>query len=80
MGYVRSTEIAGASTPVGPPWITTNSGYFFEASKSARLIRMLSIVVPSLDFHCRTSRVASFKSFHCAPASVRYLGGKSEVG
>ncbi len=37
------------------------SGYFFFGSKSADLTKMPSTVVPSLDFHCTTSRRAVSK-------------------
>src|ERR1700682_945701 len=45
--------------PVGPPWITHSSGYFFDGSRFAGLISTPSIVAPSLDFQLMTSRLPS---------------------
>ena len=44
-------------TPVGPPWITTSSGYLRDGSKSAGLCRTPSIVAPSWLFHDTSSSV-----------------------
>ena len=44
--------------PVGPPWITTNNGYFFAGSKSFGRLRTPSIVAPSVLFHDTTSEIA----------------------
>src|SRR5580765_3529132 len=60
-------------TPVGPPWITTSNGYFFDASKSAGLCRTPSIVAPSWLFHDTTSSVLAVQPAVCAFMSVSFL-------
>src|SRR5947207_12374274 len=60
----------GLETPVGPPWMTTSSGYLRAASKSAGLCSTPSTVVPSWLFHEITSRVLPIQPAVCAFMSV----------
>src|SRR5258705_8627514 len=61
-------------TPVGPPWITTSSGYLRAGLKSTGLWRIPSIVATSWLFHDTTSSVLVAQFAACAFMSVIRLG------
>src|SRR6185295_14103720 len=62
-------------TPVGPPWMTTSSGYLRDGSKSIGLCRTPSIVAPSWLFHETTSSVPVAQLATCAFMSVAFFSG-----
>src|ERR1041385_4977946 len=49
----------GRDTPVGPPWMTTSSGYFLDGSKCAGLCSTPSMGMPSLLFQETSSTLPS---------------------
>ena len=63
----------GRDTPVGPPCITTSSGYRLPVSNPAGLCRTPSIVAPSRLFHDTTSSDAMDHPDVCARMSVSLL-------
>ena len=67
-------------TPVGPPWITTSSGYFFAGSKSIGLWSTPSIVAPSWLFHETTSSVLVAQPAVCAFMSVSFFVADIHLG
>src|SRR5438552_14486051 len=73
--------------PVGPPWMTTSSGYLRGslvraelAPPSTGLCRTPSIVVPSWLFHDTTSSVLVAQLRVCALKSVSLIGGVRLAG
>jgi hypothetical protein len=64
----------GRDVPVGPPWITTSSGYFFPDAKPDGLCSTPSTKVPSWLFH-ETVSIGPFVHFAvCAVMSVSFFG------
>src|SRR5262245_34820173 len=64
----------GREVPVGPPWITTSSGYFLPGTNPTGLCRTPSIVVPSWLFHDTTSMVPFGHFAVWAVMSVSFRG------
>src|SRR6187431_2872897 len=64
----------GREIPVGPPWMTTRSGYFFPAWNPIGLCRTPSIVAPSWLFHDTTSSALFAHFAVCAVMSVSLRG------
>src|SRR6476660_2061001 len=64
----------GRDVPVGPPWMTTRSGYFFPAWKPIGLCRTPSMVAPSWLFHETTSSALLAHDAICAVMSVSLRG------
>ena len=56
--------------PVGPPWITTSSGYRFPAWKPTGLCRTPSIAAPSWLFQVMSSGVRCGHDATCADMAV----------
>src|SRR5438094_4739408 len=71
MTLVNGTAL---DTPVGPPWMTTSSGYFLVASKSSGLCSTPSMVVPSWLFHETISSALVRHFAVCAEKSVSFVG------
>src|SRR5580765_820394 len=65
--------------PVGPPCVTTSSGYFFEGEKSFGLTRTPSIAAPSLLVHDTTSRDPTTKGASWADMSVSFAGPAKSI-
>src|SRR5262245_23959725 len=64
-------------TPVGPPWITTSSGYLRDGSKSSGLCSTPSIAVPSWLFHDTISRVLVVHPDVCPFIAVSFFASRS---
>src|SRR4026209_1520054 len=64
----------GRETPVGPPWITTISGYFLPASKPIGFCSTPSMRAPSLLVQETTSIGALAHVAAWAPKSVSLAG------
>src|SRR4029077_12793971 len=64
----------GRETPVGPPWITTRSGYLRPAWKPTGLCRPPSTSAPSWLFHEITSSALAGQPATCFVMSVSLRG------
>ena len=62
--------------PVGPPWMSTSSGYCRSGSNPAGLCSTPSIVVPSVLVHETTSLVPTSQSAIWSVARVSATGSQ----
>src|SRR5688500_7963170 len=71
--------MTGRSTPVGPPWIFTKSGYLRVESKFAGLVSTPSISAPSVLFQVITSRTPATSESVCDVILVSTRGVQRAV-